>query len=260
MYIAEQQMIAAAVGLSARGWVPFASTFAAFLSRAYDFIRMAAISQANIRLCGSHAGVSIGEDGPSQMALEDLAMMRAVAGSTVLYPCDANQTAKLVAAMADLPGISFIRTTRAATPVLYPASESFPIGGSKVLRQSERDQVTIVAAGITLHEALKAYDQLQKEGVAVRVIDAYSVKPIDKQTLLEAVRATGGRLIIVEDHWAEGGLGSAVLSVLAHEGALSLHEKHLAVREMPGSGKPAELLDAAGISANHIVEAVRKFL
>lgn len=257
MYIAEQQMIAAAVGLGVRGWVPFASTFAAFLSRAYDFIRMAAISQANIRLCGSHAGVSIGEDGPSQMALEDLAMLRAVAGSTVLYPCDSNQTARLVAAMADLPGISYIRTTRAATPVIYRSGEAFPVGGSKVLRRSDTDQVTIVAAGITVHEALKAADQLQQEGTAVRVIDAYSVKPIDRATLLEAMNATRGRVIIVEDHWAEGGLGDAVLEAIAEKGLPMLKAIRLAVRTMPGSGKPAELMDAAGITASHIIEAVR---
>src|SRR5207249_1148754 len=176
----------AAVGMQVLGLVPFASTFAAFVTRAYDFIRMAAISRANIRLSGSHAGVSIGEDGPSQMALEDLAMMRAVFGSTVLYPCDANQTASLVNAMADLPGISFLRTTRAKTPILYPPGEQFPVGGSKVLRQSNADQATVVAAGITLHESLKAYERLQAEGIRVRVIDAYSVKPIDAATLQRA--------------------------------------------------------------------------
>ena len=192
MYIAEQQMVAAAVGLQTRGWKPFASTFAAFLSRAYDFIRMAAISQANIRLCGSHAGVSIGEDGPSQMALEDLASMRAVHGSTVLYPCDANQTAKLVAEMADREGIVFMRTTRAATPTVYGADEDFPIGGSRVLRQG--DDVAIVAAGITLHESLKAADQLAAEGIDARVIDLYSVKPVDAATLRAAAEATGGRI------------------------------------------------------------------
>jgi len=184
MYIAEQQMVAAAVGLQVRDWVPFASTFAAFLSRAYDFIRMAAISQANIRLCGSHAGVSIGEDGPSQMALEDLAMMRAVHGSTVLYPSDANQTAKLVAAMADREGIVFLRTTRAATPVVYSADEEFPIGGSRVLRDG--DDIAIVGAGITLHESLKAADALAGEGINARVIDLYSVKPVDAEGLLAA--------------------------------------------------------------------------
>jgi transketolase len=256
MFIAEQQLIAAAVGLQTRGWKPFASTFAAFFSRAYDFVRMAAISRANLRLCGSHAGVSIGEDGPSQMALEDLATFRAVHGSTVLYPSDANSTAKLVAEMADRDGIVFMRTTRAATPVIYPADEQFPIGGSKVVR--EGDDVTIIGAGITLHEALKAAVSLADEGVAARVIDLYSVKPIDAVTLRAAGEATGA-LVTVEDHWPEGGLGEAVLSVFAED-----EERprivQLAVRHMPGSGKPAELLAAAGIDAEHIAEAVRKLV
>jgi transketolase len=259
MYIAEQQMVAAAVGLSVRGYVPFVSTFAAFLSRAFDFIRMAAISQANVRLCGSHAGVSIGEDGPSQMALEDLAMMRAVHGSTVLYPSDPNQTACLVAVMADTPGISFLRTTREKTPVIYAADEVFAVGGSRVVRQSERDQVTIIAAGITLHEAITAAETLASEGVYVRLIDAYSVKPIDVGTIRAAVAATGGKFVVAEDHYAEGGLGEAVLSALESDtsGRAGLTLRHLAVRELPGSGKPRELLDAAGISAPHIADAVR---
>ena len=257
MYIAEQQMVAAAVGLQVRGWVPFASTFAAFLSRAYDFIRMAAISQANIRLCGSHAGVSIGEDGPSQMALEDLAMMRAVHGSTVLYPSDANQTAQLVAEMADRDGIVYLRTTRAATPVIYGADEEFPIGGSRVLR--EGDDVAIVAAGITLHESLKAAEQLAGEGIEVRVIDLYSVKPVDAETLRAAAEATGGRIVTVEDHWSEGGIGDAVLEALS-DGEAPARVVRLAVREMPGSGKPAELLAAAGIDAEHIAEAARSLV
>ncbi len=263
MYIAEQQLIAAAVGASVRHRVAFASTFAAFLTRAYDFIRMAAISRANLRLCGSHAGVSIGEDGPSQMALEDLAMMRAVCGSTVLYPCDGNQTAQLVAAMADCKGISFLRTTREKTPVLYSPDEKFTIGGSKVVRQSASDRVTVVAAGITVHEAIKACDELQKEGVAVRLIDAYSVKPIDSKTLLEAIGATEGRIVVSEDHWPEGGLGSAVLEALtAGNGNQSANLKmiHLAVKDMPGSGTPQQLLDAAGISTKHIADAVRKLV
>ncbi|MFL5939421.1 MAG: transketolase [Gaiellaceae bacterium] len=254
MFIAEQQMLAAAVGLQVRKWVPFASTFAAFLSRAYDFIRMAAISQANIRLCGSHAGVSIGEDGPSQMALEDLAMMRAVHGSTVLYPSDANQTARLVVEMADREGIVFMRTTRAATPVLYDAGDEFPVGGSRVLRQGE--DVAIVAAGITLHESLKAADRLIAEGIDARVIDLYSVKPVDVETLRAAAEATGGRIITVEDHWAEGGIGDAVLEALS-DGELPTRVVRLAVRELPGSGKPAELLAAAGIDAEHIADAAR---
>jgi transketolase len=254
MYIAEQQLVAAAVGLQVRDWVPFGSSFAAFFSRAYDFIRMAAISQANIRLCGSHAGVSIGEDGPSQMALEDLAMMRAVHGSTVLYPCDANQTAKLVEQMADREGIVFMRTTRANTPVIYGADEDFPIGGSRVLRDGE--DVTIVGAGITLHEALKAADELEADGISARVIDLYSVKPVDGETLQAAVEATGGRVLTVEDHWPEGGIGDAVLEALS-DGEAPPRVVRLAVRDMPGSGKPAELLAAAGIDAEHIAEAAR---
>jgi transketolase len=262
MYIAEQQMVAAAVGLSVRQWVPFASSFAAFFTRAFDFIRMAAISQANLRLCGSHAGVSIGEDGPSQMALEDLAMMRAVHGSTVLYPSDPNQTAQLVAAMADRAGISFLRSTRQATPVIYGPDERFTIGGSRVVRQSSDDRVTIVAAGITVHEAQQACDTLRTEGLSARLIDAYSVKPIDAAGLSEAVRATGGRLVVVEDHYAEGGLGEAVLAALAALGLdlNTLRLRHLAVRELPGSGKPRELLDAAGISARHIAQAARELI
>ncbi len=261
MYIAEQQMVAAAVGMQVVGLVPFASTFAAFLTRAYDFIRMAAVSRANIRLAGSHAGVSIGEDGPSQMALEDLAMMRAVHSSTVLYPCDANETAKLVVEMADRDGIVYMRTTREKTPIVYGADETFPIGGSKVVRGGGADDaVTVVAAGITLHEAIAAADELAKGGTKIRVIDAYSVKPIDATGLAAAVKATGGRIVVAEDHWVEGGIGDAVLAALAEANAGPLRYRHLAVREMPGSGKPDELLDAAGISAKHIVEAVRRLL
>jgi transketolase len=256
MYIAEQQMAAAAVGIQVRGWKPFASTFAAFWTRAYDFIRMAAISQADIRLCGSHAGVSIGEDGPSQMALEDLAAFRAVHGSTVLYPSDGNSTAKLVVEMADREGIIFMRTTRAGTPVLYEAGEDFPIGGSKVVR--EGDDVTIVGAGITLHEALKAADTLSGEGVSARVIDLYSVKPIDAETLRAAAEATGG-IVTVEDHWPEGGIGEAVLSVFAEDEDRPTVVR-LAVESMPGSGKPDELLAAAGIDAEHIADAARKLV
>ncbi len=255
MYIAEQQLVAAAVGLQVRGWKPFASTFAAFFTRAYDFVRMAAISRADIRLCGSHAGVSIGEDGPSQMALEDLAAFRAVHGSTVLYPSDANQTAKLVDAMADLDGISFMRTTRGATPVIYDADEEFPIGGAKVVRDG--DDVTLVGAGITLHEALKAADALAEEGVSARVVDLYSVKPVDADTLRESVEATQRRIVVAEDHWPEGGLGETVLSALAGE---ELAFAHLAVREMPTSGKPEELLAAAGIDAEHIAAAARRLV
>ena len=256
-YIAEEQLIAAAIGMSARHKIPFASTFAAFFSRAYDFIRMAAISRANIRLCGSHAGVSIGEDGPSQMALEDLAMMRAVYGSTVLYPSDANQTAQLVAQMADHDGIVYLRTTRGKTPIIYDADETFAIGGSKVVRSSKKDEATIVAAGITLHEALKACDQLKSQDIAVRVIDAYSVKPIDSETLFAAAGEAGNKFITVEDHWPEGGLGEAVMEAFSERNGAQPEIVKLAVQSMPGSGKPAELLEEAGISAHHIVQAVR---
>ena len=259
MFIAEQQMVAAAVGIQARNWKPFASTFAAFFTRAYDFIRMAAISRANIKLCGSHAGVSIGEDGPSQMGLEDLAAFRAVHGSTVLYPSDANQTAKLVQAMVDLDGIVFLRTTRSETPVIYEAGEDFPVGGARAVRSSEDDEVTLIGAGITLREALKAADALAEEGINARVIDLYSVKPVDVETLRAAAEATGGRFVVAEDHWPEGGLGEAVLSAFADsdEGPKVIH---LAVREMPGSGKPEELLAAAGIDAEHIAAAARRLV
>ena len=257
MFIAEQQLVAAAVGLSVRRYVPFASTFAAFFSRAYDFIRMAAISRANLRLSGSHAGVEIGEDGPSQMALEDLAAMRAVQGSTVLYPCDATSTAQLVQAMAGAEGIVYLRTTRGAYPVLYGEGDSFPIGGSRVIRQGQADRVAIIAAGVTVHNAIEAAAQLDREGIAVRVLDCYSVKPIDRQALREAARATGGRLVVVEDHYPEGGLGAAVMEALAAEPDPP-RVVHLAVQGLPGSGKPAELMDAAGISARHIAAAVRK--
>ena len=254
MYIAEQQMAAAAVGMQARGWVPFASTFAAFWTRAYDFVRMAAVGRADIRLCGSHAGSSIGQDGPSQMGLEDLAAFRAVHGSTVLYPCDANQTAALVALMAERSGVSYLRTTRDPTPVIYQPGTRFRIGGSTVVRSSgDEDQVTIVSAGITLHEALRAADQLAEQGVPARVIDCYSVKPIDAHTLRDAIRATG-RILTVEDHWPQGGLGDAVLEVFAdtRPGPRLLK---LAVPRMPGSGTPQELLAEAGLDADGIAHA-----
>jgi len=258
MYIAEQQMVAAAVGLQAVGWRPFASTFAAFLSRAYDFVRMAAVSRATFSLCGSHAGVSIGEDGPSQMALEDIASLRAVHGSTVLHPCDANQTARLVAEMADLPGISYLRTLRPATPVLYSADDAFEIGGSRVLRSSDEDEVTLIGAGITVHEALKAADALAEEGISARVVDAYSIKPLDAATVRTAAQETG-RLVTIEDHWPEGGLGDAVLEAVA-----DLDEpprvRKVAVRHMPRSGTPEECLADAGIDAEHIATAVRQLV
>jgi transketolase len=256
MFIAEQQLVAAAVGLQVRGYVPFAATFAAFFTRAYDFIRMAAISQANIRLSGSHAGVEIGPDGPSQMALEDLAMIRALHTSTVLYPSDAASAAKLVEVMADTDGIVYMRTTRGAYPVLYGPDEEFPVGGSKTLASSPEDQVTLIGAGVTLHNCLAAADELAADGISARVLDLYSVKPIDTAALLAASAATGGRLVVAEDHSPAGGLGSAVLDALNEAGQPTV-VSHLAVRELPGSGTPAELMDAAGISAAHIAQAAR---
>jgi len=257
MYIGEQNMLGAAVGMQALGKTAFAGTFGAFLTRGYDFVRMAAISRANLRLCGSHAGVSIGEDGPSQMALEDLSMMRSIHGSTVLYPADANAAAKLVEVMAETPGISYMRTTREKTPKLYGPDEEFTVGGSKVVKSGDDDQVTIVSAGVTLFEGLKAADQLAREGVKVRVIDAYSIKPIDAGTVRRALDETG-LLVVVEDHWSEGGLGDAVLDALAEDGApLSGRVVKIAVTEMAGSGTAEELRDWAGISAAKIAERIR---
>jgi len=255
-YIAEQQMTAAAIGMQRRGWVPYVATFAAFLTRAYDFVRMAAISRADLRLVGSHAGVSIGPDGPSQMGLEDLAAFRAVHGSTVLYPCDANQTAALTAAMADVEGVCYLRTTRNPTPVIYRPDEEFPFGGSKVLRGSDRDAITIVAAGVTVHEALAAADALAEDGVAVSVIDAYSVKPLDAATVRAAAGRTG-HVVTVEDHWPEGGLGDAVLDALADMDARVLK---LAVRDMPGSATPEEQLRDAGVDRTAIRRVVHDLL
>jgi transketolase len=259
MFIAEQQMIAAAVGLSVRGYIPFAATFAAFLTRAHDFIRMSAISQANIRLCGSHSGVEIGADGPSQMALEDLAMMRAVHGSIVLYPSDATCTASLTSQMADQSGIVYMRTTRGAYPVLYGPDEAFPIGGSKLVRSGPDDQVTLIGAGVTLHNCLAAADQLAGDGIRARVLDLYSVKPIDTEALLQAAAATSGRLVVAEDHYPAGGLGSAVLDALNDAGH-PVVVRHLAVRDLPGSGTPEELMEAAGISAGQIAQAAREVI
>ena len=259
MFIAEQQLVAAAVGMSVRGYIPFAVTFAAFFTRAFDFIRMAAISAANIRLCGSHAGVEIGADGPSQMALEDLAMMRAVHGSTVLYPSDATSTARLVQEMAEHSGIVYMRTTRGAYPVLYEPDEAFPVGGAKVVRSSPDDQVTLVGAGVTLHNCLAAAEQLGRDGIRARVLDLYSVKPIDTETLVAAAAATGDRLIVVEDHYPAGGIGSAVLEAFNDAGH-PVRIVHLAVRGLPGSGTPEELMEAAGISASHVAQAARESL
>ena len=260
MFIAEQQMVAAATGLAARGYIAYASSFAAFLSRAADFVRMAPVSRADLRLVGSHAGVEIGADGPSQMGLEDLALMAATQGSTVLYPSDATSTAALVAAMADLHGVSYLRTTRGGYPVLYGPEEEFPVGGSKTLRRSAHDAVTLIGAGVTLHEALGAAEALAEEGVQARVIDAYSVKPIDAEGIRAAVAETGGRVVVAEDHHHEGGLGAAVLAALAAAPLADLHLEHLAVDGVPGSGTTAELLDWAGIDAAHIARAARAVL
>ena len=259
-YIAEQNLVSVAVGLQARGKVPFADTFACFLSRAYDNVRMAAISRANINLCGSHCGVSIGEDGPSQMALEDIAMFRAIHGSAVFYPSDAVSTERLTETMARRPGINYLRTSRPKMPILYSKDEKFPVPGFKVLRKSADDKVTVIGAGVTLHEALKAADQLKAAGTAIRVIDLYCVKPLDGKALAAEVAATGGRLVTAEDHWPEGGLGEGVLHALAAAGAPPARFKLVAVNGMPHSGKPEELVDAFGISARDIIEAIKGVL
>ena len=253
-FIAEQNMLGAAAGLAACGKIPFVATFAAFFTRAYDFIRMAAISESNIKLVGTHVGVSIGEDGPSQMGLEDIAMMAAQPGVTVLYPSDATCTHRLVEAAANHKGMVYIRAGRPKSPVIYGPKEAFQIGGSKVLRQTATDALTIVAAGVTLFEALKAHDQLKAAGINVRVIDLYSIVPIDRTTLLDSARATQGRILTVEDHYAHGGLGDAVLNAVATEG-VKVHK--LAVRAIPHSGKPDELVDHFGIGARSIVEAAK---
>ena len=253
-FIAEQNMVGAAVGLAACGQIPFVSTFAAFLTRAFDHIRMAAISGVTITYAGSHCGVSIGEDGPSQMGLEDLAMMRAIPHATVLYPGDAVSAERLVAAAADLKGTTYLRTSRPATPVIYASTDEFPIGGSKVLRASESDRLTVVAAGVTLHETLAAYETLKAAGINIRVIDAYSVKPIDQQGILQAAAQTQNTIVVVEDHYYDGGLGDAVLNAVAMD-EVQVHK--LAVSDVPRSGKPEELLDAHGISARRIVEKVK---
>jgi transketolase len=259
MYIAEQQLFAAAVGLAVRGWRPFASTFAAFTSRAYDFLRMTGISGTSVRLCGSHAGCEIGPDGPSQMALEDLAALRAIHGSTVLYPADATATAALVAAAAETPGLVYLRTTRGAYPVLYPPGEAFTMGGSKVLRSSQDDQVTLIGAGVTVHHCLAAADQLAADGITARVVDLYSVKPVDTAALARAAERSSARLVVVEDHYPQGGLGAAVLEALADQ-PRPPRVAHLAVRGLPGSGTPDEVMDAAGITAPHIAAAARRLV
>jgi len=253
-FIAEQNMVGVATGFAVRGKVPFASTFATFFSRAFDQIRVAGISTANVKLCGSHVGVSIGEDGPSQMGLEDLAMMRAVAGSTVLYPSDAVSAEKLMDQMASHKGICFLRTSRPKTEVLYSNDESFPIGGAKVLRQNAGDKVTVVAAGVTLYEALKAADSLKQDGIGITVIDAYSIKPLGKDVIQSAAQKTNNVVLTVEDHYAEGGLGDAVAGELSTSG-VKVHK--LAVRELPRSGKPEELLAKYGIDSHAIAAAVK---
>ncbi len=254
MFIAEQNLVGAGIGLAKRGKIPFVSTFAAFLSRAYDQIRMSAISQANIKYAGSHCGVSIGEDGPSQMGLEDIAMFRAIPGAVVLYPSDAVSAERLVAEAAAHEGIVYLRTSRPKTPILYDADEKFPIGGCKVIRQSSEDTVTVVAGGVTVHEVLKAHQMLAAEGIAIRVIDLYSVKPVDAEALKAAAADTNKTLMTVEDHYPEGGLGDAVLDAVATED-VRVHK--LAVTGIPRSGKPEELLEHHGISANVIVQKVK---
>jgi len=255
-YIAEQNMVGMGMGLAAKGFIPFIATFAAFLTRAHDQIRMAAYSFANLKLCGSHVGVSIGEDGPSQMGLEDMAVFRPIPGCVVLYPGDAFSTEACVEAAARHRGMVYIRTTRPATGLLYSKEEKFPIGGCKVLRRGEGDAVTVAAAGITVLEALKAHDELQKEKTGLRVIDAYSVQPLDVETIAREAAETGGRVVVVEDHFPAGGLGEAVASGLAGRARII----HLCVRDLPRSGKPQELLDAYGISSSHIVRAVHELL
>ncbi len=256
MYIAEQNMVGTALGLSRRGKIPFVSTFSAFMTRAFDQIRMSQYSDGNIKFVGSHAGVSIGQDGPSQMGLEDMAMFRAILGSTVLYPSDAISTEKLVEEAAKHSGMVYIRTTRKATPILYREDEEFIIGGSKVLRKSDRDRATVIGAGVTVHEALKAYEELKNEGIAIRVIDLYSIKPVDEVTLCEAAKTTPS-IITVEDHYAEGGMGEAVRSALA---TLPIPVHSLAVRKKPKSGKPEELLDDEEISQKAIVRKVKELM
>jgi transketolase len=256
-FIAEQNMVSAAAGLSAMGKIPFASTFACFLTRAYDQVRMAAISQSNLKLCGSHAGVSIGEDGPSQMALEDLAMMRAIESSTVLYPSDAVSAEQAVRLAADHKGIVYIRTSRPKTPVIYSGDEPFEIGRAKVVKRGDEDKITIVAGGVTLFEALAAYDQLKGEGISARVVDVFSVKPIDEETLRQSGRETNNLMLTVEDHSAQGGIGDAVASAVAVEG-IRVHQ--LAVGHVPRSGKPEELFAAYGIDRAAIVKKVKSLL
>jgi len=257
-FIAEQNMIGMAVGLDRRGFIPYVSTFGAFFTRAFDQIRMAAIGTANLRLVGSHAGISIGQDGPSQMALEDIAMMRSLPNSVVLYPSDAVSTYKLVHQMLEYnQGVSYLRTTRMATPVIYDASAQFPIGGCKVLRQSTDDKVCVIGAGVTLFEALKAYDKLKDEGISIAVIDLYSIKPLDAKTVMAVTHKAGNNIITVEDHYLEGGLGQAVTYEMRNS---NIRIECLAVTELPRSGKPEELLAWAGIDTDAIIKKVKKLI
>jgi transketolase len=255
-YIAEQNMVGMSIGMSAKGYLPFLATFSAFLSRAHDQIRMSAYSFSNIKFAGSHCGVSIGADGPSQMGLEDLSIFRPIPGCAVLYPCDAYSTEACVESMAKHKGLAYIRTTRPATPLIYGKDEKFPIGGSKVLRKSQSDVATVIGAGLTVHEALKAYDELKDERISVRIIDAYSVEPIDKDNLLKEVEKAGKKVVVVEDHFQNGGLGDAVAQALSGKAEII----HLAVKDLPRSGKPEELLDKYGIDANHIKKAVKELI
>jgi transketolase len=255
-FIAEQVLVGMSMGLAARGAIPFAATFAAFLTRAADFVRMAGISQVNVKFAGSHCGVSIGEDGPSQMALEDLAMFRGVPGCAVLYPCDAVSTERLMAAAAAHPGMAYLRTSRPKTPVTYDASDEFVVGGSKVLRSSGKDTLTIITAGVTVFEALGAAEAVAADGIAVRVIDLYSVKPVDAGTVLAAGRETG-LLLTVEDHYSAGGIGDAVCEVVAPHG---IRVERVAVPGVPRSGTPEELMDVNGLSARALTETVRRLV
>jgi len=255
-YIAEQNMAGMGIGMSAKGFIPFIATFSAFLPRAHDQIRMAAYSFSNIKFCGSHSGVSIGADGPSQMGLEDLGMFRSIPGCAVLYPCDAYSTEACVESLAKYRGLSYIRTTRPATPLLYSREDKFPIGGSKIIKRSKNDKATVIAAGITVHEALKAYEELRRENISIRIIDAYSVQPIDKDNITKEVAKTGRKAVVVEDHFQNGGLGDAVAQALNGKAEIV----HLAINDMPRSGKPEELLDKYGIDAEHIKSAVKKLI
>ncbi|MBI4640401.1 MAG: transketolase, partial [Candidatus Tectomicrobia bacterium] len=256
-FIAEQYMVGVAAGLASRGKIPFASTFGCFFTRAFDQMRMSAISGVNVKYVGSHCGISIGEDGPSQMGLEDLAMMRAIPHAAVLYPSDAVSTERLVEEAANHQGIVYIRTSRPKTPVIYPNEEEFKIGGSKIVQSSSQDRLTIVAAGVTLHESLKAYERLKRDGIVVRVIDAYSVKPIDKATLIQSASQTQNMILTVEDHYYDGGLGDAVLNAVSAE-RIAVHK--MAIQNVPRSGKPDELLQMYGISADCIVNKVKEIL